>query len=143
MMWIYQLFGAPSVSSNEDIDDVGMVYLSDSFDTTVLEIKAAAEHRRITNLLNASIDALHLSIRAYRCLHREYITTVGQLARTTERRILALPDVGPKTVKEIKDKLERYGLSLGMTFEPGLVEPLSHAEVPSIQLDRLKQASIL
>jgi hypothetical protein len=75
------------------------------------------ESRPMETFLNTSIDVLDLSTRCARVLRAENITTVGQLAIKTERRLLTLPDFGPTSLNEIKEKLRRYGLSLGMTFE--------------------------
>ena len=57
------------------------------------------------------------------CLNSDNITTVGQLALKTEAEMLKYRNFGKKSLNEIKDKLLQLGLSLGMKFESGLVEP--------------------
>jgi DNA-directed RNA polymerase subunit alpha len=51
------------------------------------------------------------------------MTTVGQLAIKAEADMLKYRNFGKKSLNEIKDKLLQLGLSLGMKFESGLVEP--------------------
>jgi DNA-directed RNA polymerase subunit alpha len=55
-------------------------------------------------------------------LNNANITTVGQLAQKTEAEMLKYRNFGKKSLNEIKEKLQQLGLSLGMKFEPGLVE---------------------
>jgi DNA-directed RNA polymerase subunit alpha len=57
------------------------------------------------------------------CLNSANITTVGQLALKTEAEMLKYRNFGKKSLNEIKDKLLQLGLSLGIKFESGLVEP--------------------
>jgi DNA-directed RNA polymerase subunit alpha len=56
-------------------------------------------------------------------LNNANITTVGQLAMKTEAEMLKYRNFGKKSLNEIKEKLQQLGLSLGMKFESGLVEP--------------------
>jgi DNA-directed RNA polymerase subunit alpha len=69
-----------------------------------------------------SVNEIELSVRAANCLNNANITTVGQLAQKTEAEMLKYRNFGKKSLNEIKDKLQQLGLSLGMKFEPGLVE---------------------
>ena len=48
---------------------------------------------------------------------------VGQIAMKTEAEMLKYRNFGKKSLNEIKDKLLQLGLSFGMKFESGLVEP--------------------
>lgn len=52
-----------------------------------------------------SIDVLGLSTRAYYCLKREGIHTVGDLAGRSERELLGIPNLGAASVAEIKHAL--------------------------------------
>ena len=69
-----------------------------------------------------SVNEIELSVRAANCLNNANITTVGQLALKSEAEMLKYHNFGKKSLNEIKDKLTQLGLSLGMHFEPGLVE---------------------
>src|SRR6201995_5347432 len=81
------------------------------------------ENQKMKKLLNMSVNEIELSVRAANCLNNANITTVGQLAQKTEAEMLKYRNFGKKSLNEIKDKLTQLGLSLGMKFESGLVEP--------------------
>ncbi|HUE40390.1 MAG TPA: DNA-directed RNA polymerase subunit alpha [Chthoniobacterales bacterium] len=87
------------------------------------------ENMKLKKLLNMSVNEIELSVRAANCLNNANITTVGQLAQKTESEMLKYRNFGKKSLNEIKDKLQQLGLSLGMKFEPGLVEPVAGAAV--------------
>ena len=81
------------------------------------------ENQKMKKLLNMSVNEIELSVRAANCLNNANITTVGQLAQKSEAEMLKYRNFGKKSLNEIKDKLTQLGLSLGMKFEPGLVDP--------------------
>jgi DNA-directed RNA polymerase subunit alpha len=83
------------------------------------------ENQKLKKLLNMSVNEIELSVRAANCLNNANITTVGQLAQKSEGEMLKYRNFGKKSLNEIKDKLVQLGLSLGMKFESGLVEPNS------------------
>ncbi|MDR2463133.1 MAG: DNA-directed RNA polymerase subunit alpha, partial [Verrucomicrobiales bacterium] len=76
----------------------------------------------LKKLLNMSVNEIELSVRAANCLNNANITSVGQLAMKSEGEMLKYRNFGKKSLNEIKDKLHQLGLSLGMKFEPGLVD---------------------
>jgi DNA-directed RNA polymerase subunit alpha len=80
------------------------------------------ENIKLKKLLNMSVNEIELSVRAANCLNNANITTVGQLAQKTEAEMLKYRNFGKKSLNEIKDKLQHLGLSLGMKFDPGLVD---------------------
>src|SRR5216117_2223048 len=90
------------------------------FDQTPAGI--SEENMKLKKLLNMSVNEIELSVRAANCLNNANITTVGQLAQKTEAEMLKYRNFGKKSLNEIKDKLQQLGLSLGMKFDPGLVE---------------------
>jgi carbon monoxide dehydrogenase subunit G len=65
------------------------------------------------DLASLSVEELHLALRSYNSLRREGIHTVGELASRTERQLLAIDNIGPASVVEIRQKLAQRGLSLG------------------------------
>ncbi|MDQ3621091.1 MAG: DNA-directed RNA polymerase subunit alpha [Verrucomicrobiota bacterium] len=81
------------------------------------------ENQKLKKLLNMSVNEIELSVRAANCLNNANITTVGQLAMKSEAEMLKYRNFGKKSLNEIKEKLTQLGLSLGMKFEMGLVEP--------------------
>ncbi|MGO8764118.1 MAG: DNA-directed RNA polymerase subunit alpha [Limisphaerales bacterium] len=97
------------------------------YDKNAIEFEEAAdkqdeEKSKMKKLLNMSVNEIELSVRAANCLNNANITTVGQLAMKTEQEMLKYRNFGKKSLNEIKDKLQALGLSLGMNFEPGLLE---------------------
>ncbi len=81
------------------------------------------ENQKLKKLLNMSVNEIELSVRAANCLNNANITSVGQLGQKSEAEMLKYRNFGKKSLNEIKDKLQQLGLSLGMKFEPGMVEP--------------------
>src|SRR5947199_133763 len=86
------------------------------------------EKLKLKKLLNMSVNEIELSVRAANCLNNANITTVGQLAQKTEAEMLKYRNFGKKSLNEIKDKLQQLGLSLGMKFDPGLVETAARTD---------------
>ena len=84
--------------------------------------KQDEEKTKLKKLLNMSVNEIELSVRAANCLNNANITTVGQLAMKTEQEMLKYRNFGKKSLNEIKEKLAVLGLTLGMTFEPDLLE---------------------
>jgi DNA-directed RNA polymerase subunit alpha len=97
------------------------------YDKNAVEFEEAAdkqdeEKSKMKKLLNMSVNEIELSVRAANCLNNANITSVGQLAMKTEQEMLKYRNFGKKSLNEIKDKLQALGLSLGMNFEPGLLD---------------------
>jgi len=80
----------------------------------------------IDPLLLRPVDDLELTVRSANCLKAESIYYVGDLIQRTEVELLKTPNLGKKSLTEIKDVLASRGLSLGMRLEnwppPGLYE---------------------
>ena len=99
------------------------------YDKNAIEFEEAADKQdeekskmKMKKLLNMSVNEIELSVRAANCLNNANITSVGQLAMKSEQEMLKYRNFGKKSLNEIKDKLTALGLSLGMNFEPGLIE---------------------
>ncbi len=63
------------------------------------------------------IDDLELTVRSANCLKAESIYYIGDLVQKTEVELLKTPNLGKKSLTEIKDVLGQRGLSLGMKLE--------------------------
>ena len=92
--------------------------------------RVSSEQAKLKKILNMSVNEIELSVRAANCLNNANITTVGHLAMKTEQEMLKYRNFGKKSLNEIKDKLQALGLTLGMTFEPDLLEAPKE-EVPT------------
>ena len=76
-----------------------------------------AETFSIDPLLLRPIDDLELTVRSTNCLKAENIYRVGDLVQKTEVELLKTPNLGKKSLTEIKDVLASKGLSLGVKLE--------------------------
>ncbi len=63
------------------------------------------------------IDELELTVRSANCLKAENINYIGDLVQCTEVELLKTPNLGKKSLTEIKDVLAEHGLQLGMKLE--------------------------
>lgn len=68
------------------------------------------------SLLNL-VDDLELTVRSANCLKAESIHYIGDLVQKTEVDLLKTPNLGKKSLTEIKDVLAARGLSLGMCLD--------------------------
>ena len=63
------------------------------------------------------VDDLELTVRSANCLKAENIYYIGDLIQRTEIELLKTPNLGRKSLNEIKEVLDSRGLSLGMKLE--------------------------
>jgi DNA-directed RNA polymerase subunit alpha len=68
-------------------------------------------------LLLRPVDELELTVRSANCLKAENIHYIGDLVQKTEVELLRTPNLGKKTLTEIKEVLESHGLTLGMRLD--------------------------
>jgi DNA-directed RNA polymerase subunit alpha len=68
-------------------------------------------------ILLRPVDDLELTVRSANCLKTENIHYIGDLIQRTEVELLKTPNLGKKSLTEIKDVLASRGLSLGMRLE--------------------------
>jgi DNA-directed RNA polymerase subunit alpha len=71
----------------------------------------------IDPILLRPVDELELTVRSANCLKAENIYYIGDLIQRTENELLKTPNLGKKSLTEIKDVLASRGLSLGMRLE--------------------------
>jgi DNA-directed RNA polymerase subunit alpha len=71
----------------------------------------------IDPILVQPVEELELTVRSANCLKAENIHFIGDLIQRTEADLLRTPNLGKKSLNEIKEILARHGLSLGMRLE--------------------------
>jgi DNA-directed RNA polymerase subunit alpha len=81
------------------------------------EAAASAAETQIDPILLRPVDELELTVRSANCLKAENINYIGDLVQRTEVELLRTPNLGKKSLTEIKEVLESHGLSLGMRVE--------------------------
>jgi DNA-directed RNA polymerase subunit alpha len=72
---------------------------------------------QIDPILLRPVDDLELTVRSANCLKAENIYYIGDLIQRTEVELLKTPNLGKKSLTEIKDVLAARGLSLGMRLD--------------------------
>jgi len=77
----------------------------------------ASDEPDVDPLLLRPVDDLELTVRSANCLKAENIYYIGDLIQRTEVELLKTPNLGKKSLTEIKDVLATRGLSLGMKLE--------------------------
>lgn len=87
-----------------DLERPGLVQVSEPTDV-------------IEPILLRPVDDLELTVRSANCLKAENIYYIGDLVQRTEVELLKTPNLGKKSLTEIKDVLASKGLSLGMRLE--------------------------
>ena len=78
---------------------------------------AVEEEADIDPILLRPVDELELTVRSANCLKAENIYYIGDLIQRTEVELLRTPNLGKKSLTEIKDVLASHGLSLGIQLE--------------------------
>ena len=83
----------------------------------IAEQEAKKEQNDFDPLLLRSIEELELTVRTTNCLKAESIFLIGDLIQRSEFDLLKTPNLGKKSLNEIKDVLASKGLSLGMVLD--------------------------
>ncbi|MEI6737015.1 MAG: DNA-directed RNA polymerase subunit alpha, partial [Pseudomonadota bacterium] len=72
---------------------------------------------QVDPILLQPVDDLELTVRSANCLKAENIYYIGDLIQRTENELLKTPNLGRKSLNEIKEVLASKGLTLGMKLE--------------------------
>ena len=83
----------------------------------IAEQEAKKEQNDFDPILLRSIEELELTVRSTNCLKAESIFLIGDLIHRSEFDLLKTPNLGKKSLNEIKDVLASKNLSLGMNVE--------------------------
>ena len=78
---------------------------------------AARSSQQFDPILLRPVDELELTVRSANCLKAENIYYIGDLIQRTENELLKTPNLGRKSLNEIKEVLASRGLTLGMGLE--------------------------
>ncbi|MBL4711005.1 MAG: DNA-directed RNA polymerase subunit alpha, partial [Gammaproteobacteria bacterium] len=81
------------------------------------DVEDEDEEADIDPILLRPVDELELTVRSANCLKAENIYYIGDLIQRTEVELLRTPNLGKKSLTEIKDVLASHGLSLGIQLE--------------------------
>jgi len=101
-------YGALPEAALDDLDEEE----DESEGPTAAEALAAGDEMPVQEKLNISVESLELSTRARKCMERLGVRTVGELLQLSKKQLLAAPNFGTTSLKEIETKLGALGLSL-------------------------------
>jgi DNA-directed RNA polymerase subunit alpha len=79
--------------------------------------EAIDEAGNVNEVLMRSVEDLELSVRSANCLKNAGINSIGELVQRTEAEMLKTKNFGRKSLSEIKDILNEYGLAFGMKLD--------------------------
>ena len=79
--------------------------------------EAQSKEPNIEPILMRPVDDLELTVRSANCLKAESIYFIGDLVQRTENELLKTPNLGKKSLTEIKNVLAMHSLSLGMKLQ--------------------------
>ena len=82
-----------------------------------VEAPMAKPQPPVDPILRRPVDDLELTVRSANCLKAENIYYIGDLIQRTENELLKTPNLGRKSLNEIKEVLAAHGLTLGMKLE--------------------------
>lgn len=77
-----------------------------------MDILVSREEDSQTKVLEMTIEDMDLSVRSYNCLKRAGISTVEDLIKKSESDLAKVKNLGKRSLEEVAEKLESYGLSL-------------------------------
>ncbi len=86
-------------------------------DLSVFDQPAQRSSQQFDPILLRPVDELELTVRSANCLKAENIYYIGDLIQRTENELLKTPNLGRKSLNEIKEVLASRGLTLGMKLE--------------------------
>jgi len=78
---------------------------------------AVAGKRELSPILFRPIDDLELTVRSANCLKAENVYYIGDLVQRTETELMKTPNLGKKSLNEIKEALRAHDLDLGMKLD--------------------------
>lgn len=88
-----------------------------NIENSIDKIEKCSVNDSINSVLLKSVDDLDLTVRAANCLKNERINYIGDLVQKTEIELLKTPNLGKKSLNEIKEILKLKGFSLGTVIK--------------------------
>lgn len=82
-----------------------------------VESEKDAESERVRKILTTSVDDLELSVRSHNCLKAANIKTLSDLVKRDESEMLKFRNFGRKSLAELIEIVENYGLEFGMDVD--------------------------
>ncbi|TEA76835.1 DNA-directed RNA polymerase subunit alpha [Allopusillimonas ginsengisoli] len=99
------------------MDQISVFAALEGADNSFDSQPASGRQQQIDPVLLRPVDDLELTVRSANCLKAENIYYIGDLIQRTENELLKTPNLGRKSLNEIKEVLAARGLTLGMKLE--------------------------
>ncbi len=80
-------------------------------------VSSSVSRKELNPILFRLIDDLELGVRSTNCLKAENIYYIGDLVQRTENELMKTPNLGKKSLNEIKEALKAHDLELGMKLD--------------------------
>lgn len=80
-------------------------------------VGVAVKAAKSASAYDVSIDDLELTVRSSNALKSENILTIRDLISLTEDELMGMPNLGKRSLVEVKEALTAHGLSLGMEIK--------------------------
>lgn len=95
------------------------LFLSFDMETEASEemMEKDSEFARIKKILQMNVDELELSVRSHNCLRAANIKTIADLVRRDEPELLKFRNFGRKSLAELSEIIEQFGLTFGMDVD--------------------------
>ncbi len=103
--------GAYIATNNEAFSSI-QVNLESIINEIMRPIDQNRNSEELESILNQRIEDLDMTFRSEKCLNSLGIETIGDLINTTEYDLFTTPNLGKKSLSEIKDALKERGLKL-------------------------------
>ena len=121
-----------SVNAEESIGMAAQILqqqLAVFFDLRIEEpVRREESQPEIDPILLRPVDDLELTVRSANCLKAENLFYIGDLVQRTETELLKTPNLGKKSLTEIKDVLAQHGLTLGAKLDNWPPAGLDHRD---------------
>lgn len=102
---------ATSIASQFLIQHLGL-FVDCATDVKDRLVMVSEEKEAVNKNLDIPIKDIEFSVRSRNCLKRTEIKTLGDLARMSAAELLEIKNFGMKSLNEVKEKLDQYGLGL-------------------------------
>ena len=97
-------------------------------ETTQVEEPLDDDTLKMRQLLNSKLNNLGFSVRALNCLRGANVFTLAELVQYKETELIRFRNFGKKSLSEIKEKIDEYGLTLGLDVTKYRLEELDNPE---------------
>src|SRR6478609_2575599 len=116
------------VEQRTDLEQLAVFAQLEGSELAAFDAPVQRSSQQFDPILLRPVDELELTVRSANCLKAENIHYIGDLVQRTEVELLRTPNLGKKSLTEIKEVLQSHGLMLGMRLDGWPPAGLKHDE---------------